>query len=560
MALMLGPAPLGEWVSTAQLVELGAMVGLVAACAFLPAAAGRLARAAARAAGAAASRPRLAIVLLSALSFAGAAAASLRGLPEPAIHDEFSYLLAADTFASGRLTNPPHPFWQHFEAFHELSQPTRMSKYPPGQGLALAAGQLAGHPVAGVWLSTALAVGALTWMLGGWLPPRWALAGGILALLRLGIEGYWAQSYWGGSVAAIGGALVMGALPRLWKRGPALAPALLFGAGAAILANSRPFEGFVVCAVAGTALAWRVAARPAPFARRDWLSKAALPVAACLALTVAADAAYNRAVTGSALRMPYFVHQQQYAVISPFLIGTPPTPPPHRHAAMAAYYIGSEKPVWDRQRSLAALPLETLWKWWRCVDFPFGMLALLPLAALVPIFRSRTGRFALAAWAVFLAAIALLTIVLPHYAAPASGVFLLLVVLALRRVHALGAPSRRWGRLAAIALLLPSAGLLAWRVAVHDAGGEFGRHRAALVRELESTGGSHLVFVRYGPRHTPHFDWVFNRADIDRAPVVFAREMGSAADARLREAFAGRAVWRLTVEGDDDAPVLTPLR
>ena len=62
-------------------------------------------------------------------------------VPLPFVPDDFSFLLAADTFLHGRLTNPTPAMWKFFQSIQLTVQPTYQSMYFPGHGLLLAAGQ-----------------------------------------------------------------------------------------------------------------------------------------------------------------------------------------------------------------------------------------------------------------------------------------------------------------------------------------------------------------------------------------------------------------------------------
>ena len=64
-------------------------------------------------------------------------------------------------------------------------------------------------------------------------------------------------------------------------------------------------------------------------------------------------------------------------------------------------------------------------------------------------------------------------------------------------------------------------------------------------------GKKHLIFVRPGEGYYVHNEFVYNSADIDGSPVVWARDMGPQEDQRLIDyyrALGGREVWSLDID------------
>jgi hypothetical protein len=262
-------------------------------------------------------------------------------VPNPEVADEFSYLLGGDTFAHGRLTNPPHPLWPFFETYHILVQPTYASMYPPGQALFLALGQVvSGRAWWGVFLSVGLMCGAVCWLLQAFLPPRWSLPGSLSFALLFGIEHYFMNSYWGGAVAATGGALLLGAAGRLLfpghrKRHDVL-HGFLAGLGAAILVHTRVWEGLCLGLPAGVALLVWIFRAPGPELRARLL-RVALPAALPLVAAAAFLLRLDKAVTG-AFEMPYLLNRRTYYVAPLFLWQEETPPHQYRHEMMRRFY------------------------------------------------------------------------------------------------------------------------------------------------------------------------------------------------------------------------------
>ena len=483
------------------------------------------------------------------------------GIPQPGVHDEFSYLLAADTFAHGRLTNAPHPMWIFFEGFHIIQQPTYMSMYPPGQGLILAVGELLGHPWIGQLLTTALMCSCLCWMLQRWVPPRWALLGACLAVLRFGLLSYWMNGYFGTSLPAIGGMLVLGAFPRL-KRYARMGDALLMGLGFAILANTRPYEGLVFALpVAVAMVGWMISQKK--FTAATVVSKVVTPIALVAVFTAAGMGYYFWRVTGSPLEMPYQVNRQQYAVAPYFIWQTPRAEPVYHHAEMRKFYTEVEFWSYRQGKTVRGFVQRVRQRFGLLWGFYIGPVFTLPFLTFPALFRDRKMRLPLILGAAFLAGNVIETWTLVHYFAPALGLFVLLLVQCVRRLRLYNHKGRPLGQGLARAVPLIGIAMVVLRVTAMGLGLHIepprpmgDPKRVAIERELQNIPGNQLVVVHYTPSHNVHDDWINNRADIDASKIVWARDMGASQNQVLLKYFKDRKTW--WVNADDPSAQLEP--
>jgi hypothetical protein len=453
--------------------------------------------------------------------------------------------------------------WKHFESIQISMQPTYQSMYFPGHGLVLAAGKvLFGHPWYGELCVTALMCAAICWMLQAWLPPGWALLGGLLAVLRIGLFSYWINTYTGGgSVPALGGALVLGALPRITHKAKLL-DGFLMALGIVLLAYSRPYEGLLLCLPVSIVLGrWLLFDRNRPEAA-VLVRRAALPV-----LVIVAGgswmAYYNYRNFGSPLTLPYTINRATYATAPYWIWQNPRSEPAYPDKAMRDFYNINELDAFKKSHSLSGFLTSSIVKAIRAFEFFAGFVLLPPLLMLRQTYKDRRIRFAYLCTLVLVAGILLEAFLFAHYLAPFMAVFFIIGLQCMRHLRQWKPEGKPTGcamqRLVVLICVLVTAITLwqeisrpgivmAFTPAIPcygDCSGSLqqGLSRTRVQEALEKLPGGQLVIVRYSQNHSPQNEWVYNAPDIDGSKVIWAREMDAKSNADLINYYKDRQVW-----------------
>ena len=364
------------------------------------------------------------------------------------------------------------------------------------------------------------------------------------------------------------------AIPRLRSR-PSLVAGILFGLGLAILANSRPFEGFVLALPLLVGVLGMAARMPAG-KRNKLVLHAGLAAGITVAVCGLAMAHYNAATSGAALKMPYQVNRDVYGVAPYFVFQSPSPEPVYRHKELRDFYAVYEMGVYQDTQSLRPMLTHRLRQALRLWNFYGGAAFSIALLTLSATLRDRRIRLLALALGVFVLSISFEVWLMPHYVAPALAAFWILLIQMMRHIWVWREKGKRTGRFLVAAVPVVLVLTLGWclaeglllgtssspfprmarccstldDIAMHD--------RARIEQALKEGGGSHLIVVRFSEHHNADRAWVNNFADIDQAQVVWAREMSPPRNQELLRYFDDRTVWLLEVDAPSPAVVPYP--
>ncbi len=484
---------------------------------------------------------------------------SIFGVRGPTVHDEFAYLLGGEIFSQGHLSKPQHELWPFFEALYVMVKPSYASRFPPAQSAFIAVGYLLGNPIYGVWLSCALLVCSARWMLAAVYRASLASSVTLYCAVHLSLVHYWSCTFWGGSVAAMGGCLAIGAAARFLQNNRRFLDATALGLGLLVLSLSRPFEGFCLGLVLGLALAVQLF-RSRWQAPGTWI-RFIIPVFALLLCVLAVNAYYNYKVTGDPLLFPYVLWEREYLNIPLFIWDKPGESPEFNNRFLYEFRNGSLLPNAMLNHGLGLAYFVRVWD--TATNF-IGVGGVLAGLFCVLRFKDLRVRYLLLALGAFSVTLIVGRGFFPHYQAPAFGLYLFAMVFGMQRLRRM-----KWiesiGKkpfLLLFSLMVVSLFYAGRHRFEHQISG-LAPLRSIVLEVLAERGGKYVVIKRDSEKPYLSYDWVYNDADIDQAQVIWARDLGDKnevlmgyyADREILYLDWGKDVFRL-VDGEGETVFL----
>jgi hypothetical protein len=330
---------------------------------------------------------------------------------------------------------------------------------------------------------------------------------------------------------------------------------VLLALGLILLANSRPLEGLLFSLPLLVYLVVRIIRSDAGL-RGKLLSRIALPAGLLLLAGALWMLYYDSRTVGNPWTMPYMVNHAEYHVTKPFLGQARNPIPAYRHDSMRRFYVIHELPDYLDSRTfwgvrqLVERNAAIVYVFFLC---PVGLLLLAGWLRVLR--RPAQSMIAVAAVAAVVPSLVGLWPPHGHYAAPATGAFILIGLVGLRRLRTAKVRGAKIGLalsravviLLAVALLAATSAKtidpFALNAATANSPLPLRIERERMQSQLSRLPGQHLVIVFYAPTDVPSEEWIANQPDPAAAKIIWARDMGAVQNEELLRAYPGRHLW-----------------
>jgi hypothetical protein len=313
------------------------------------------------------------------------------------------------------------------------------------------------------------------------------------------------------------------------------------------------------------------------------MKRAMAPLLAVIALTLVGMGYYFWRTTGTPFNTPYLINTRTYDPAPYFPWQSSKPMPANRQPELRRFYLKTDVSLYRFSRTFPGWIRMKIATLGAVQIFFLGYILLLPQVvalALTPYgFSWRNMRWQTRFLLVTCGAVIIGNLLpigyLPHYSAPITGAILALVLIAMQYVRGWqwrGRPSgafiaRAVPSVCALLLILragagplhlpldpkwPQKGYATWSSPTPK-----NYERSAVLKELREFPGRQLAIVHYSPGHDlVYHEWVYNRADLDTAKVIWAHDMGPEKNKGLIDFFKDRRAW--LVDADDNPPELRP--